>query len=102
MRTSRTQAREPTQTLTITTSWTEQATELLDAIEQSIAGFPDDMVTNLEALVADARHAVADNSPTRGRRALSAIASFLTDTASGALGGMLGAQALSLVALMAT
>ncbi len=89
-----------TQSLTINTEWAAAATEVLDAVDQSLATLPTDMTSAVAALVEDARSAVAENSPTRAKRALNALGSFLGDTASGALGGLLSAQVLALVAAL--
>lgn len=87
-----------TQALHVDAEWATKALVFLDSIEQALPTLPIDMSTTVSALVTDARNALADESPSRARRALSAIGSFLGDASSGALGGLLSAQALALIA----
>jgi hypothetical protein len=88
------------QVLVVDSEWATKLTAVLDAIEQALATLPADMSSAVGALVLDARTAVAMDSPSRAKRALTALGSFLGDTASGALGGLLSAQAVALIPLL--
>ncbi|MET2012984.1 hypothetical protein ABXJ56_15680 [Microbacterium chocolatum] len=88
------------QVFLVDSEWAAKSTAVLDAIEQALSTLPPDMSTTAAALVADARHAVETNSPSRTKRALTALGSFLGDTTAGALGGLLSAQAIAVTSLL--
>lgn len=89
-----------TQSITINDEWTSRTTEVLDVVQQSLTSLPTDMAAAIDALLADARDAVAKESPARAKRVLTALGSFLGDTASGALGGLLAVQIAGLLPLL--
>lgn len=80
--------------------WGTQVAEALNAVTQALAVLPADLRGVVTPLIADAREGVAANSPGRVRRALQALAGFLGDSASGALGAALGTQILALLPLL--
>jgi hypothetical protein len=88
------------QVLVVDSEWAAKSIAVLDAIEQALSTLPADMSTAVAALVADARNAVEIDSPSRAKRAFTALGSFLGDAASGALGGLLSAQAVALIPLL--
>ncbi len=89
------------QTLVVA-NWGTEVIKVLDAIEQAVSTLPEDMSAEVELLIDSARNAVAADSPSRAKRALAALGGFLGDTASGALGALLGAQVLALLPLLGT
>lgn len=80
--------------------WGSRVTATLDAVTQSFAALPQEIGIALEPLIEEARAGVAQNEPRRARRALQAVGGFLGDSASGALGSVLGAQVLALLPLL--
>lgn len=88
------------QVLVVDSEWAAKSTAVLDAIEQALSTLPADMSSAVAALVADARNAVETDAPSRAKRAFTALGSFLGDAASGALGGLLSAQAVALIPLL--
>lgn len=80
--------------------WGSRVTATLEAVTQSFAALPQEIGVALEPLIAEARAGVAQNEPGRARRALQAVGGFLGDSASGALGSVLGAQVLALLPLL--
>jgi len=80
--------------------WGQRVTATLDAVTQSFAALPQEIGVALEPLIAEARAGVAQNEPGRARRALQAVGGFVGDSASGALGSVLGAQVLALLPLL--
>ena len=80
--------------------WGSRVTATLDAVDQSLVALPEDVRAALAPLISDARKGVENDEPSRTRRALQAVGGFLSDTATGALGGVLGAQVLALLPLL--
>lgn len=81
-------------------AWGPRVTATLDALDQSLVALPEDVRTALAPLISDARKGVESDEPSRTRRALQAVGGFLSDTTTGALGGVLGAQVLALIPLL--
>lgn len=88
------------QTLNIAPDWAEHVERVVAAVVQALDSLPPGTAGPLRPLLDEARIAVEERSPSRAQRALRAVGAFLTDTSSGVLGGMLGAQALALLPML--
>lgn len=76
--------------------WSASVADMLDAVAQAIPLLPPDTAAVVSTLMDDARGALSAESPARARRALAALAGYLGDAASGALGNVLAAQMMAL------
>lgn len=83
--------------------WVAQGAQLADLIEQSLPALGTEIQRSLANELASLRAELEGNKePGRVRRIVGTISNFLGDTGAGALGSVLGAQALQLLAVLPT
>ncbi|WP_218682011.1 hypothetical protein [Microbacterium sp. BF1] len=89
-----------TQTATVDSRWHDEAESLLQLLSESLVALPEEARDAVAPLVEDARGGVAEQNPSRVKRALGKVGEFLGSTASGALGGHLATQIPTVLALL--
>ena len=88
-------------TQTTNNTWVKEGNNLLDGIQESLLSLPGEIRDSMTLATAEAREALHGKPDVdRLRGALNRIAGFLSQTGSGALGGILGAQVLTYLATL--
>lgn len=89
-----------TQTLTVNNDWPEALTKFLDAVSEAAATMPADVRAALDPQLDEAREAVASREPSKVKKTVGAIGTFLSAATSGALGNVLAQQIPLLLAVL--